>query len=424
MAQFSTKERLIASLLSATPRLKGFIKKIYVTVNYVFYRKNYRSKVSVHLKQGINLIQPLEEKDETFFGYYDKSPENANGWIIFNETTLRTTKQPSANSPLWINIINRITKECIPIGYSFSYNWQQGSRAQWIDSNRMAYNLFDGSYRCAIYNIKDKSVERLFDYPIQDSYSDKFYLSINYSRIMRLRPDYGYRNLPLLPDNEMNCLDNDGIWKVDIPTGNSSLILSLKDIVNLSWKETFKNALHKVNHVMISPDGEKFIFIHRWYIGKQRFDRLILSNFKKLTVLADENMVSHMCWIDSNTLFGYLRHNGKNGFYYIDINTAEYKECVSLTNLGNGDGHPSVHGEWITIDTYPDKSRLQHLYLYNMVTDKVYKLLEVFQGIKYQGQSRCDLHPRFSPDGKRIYFDTVFEGNRRLAYVDISSLIQ
>lgn len=143
-----------------------------------------------------------------------------------------------------------------------------------------------------------------------------------------------------------------------------------------------------------------------------------------MKVLADDKMVSHMCWIDPNTVFGFLRHEGKDGFYYIDINTGEYRECAALTSLGNGDGHPSCHGEWITVDTYPDKSRMQHLYLYNRNTDKIYNLLEVFQGIKYQGESRCDLHPRFSPDGRRIYFDTVYEGSRRLAYIDIASIVK
>lgn len=306
---------------------------------------------------------------------------------------------------------------------SFSYTWQQGCRAQWVSDRRLVYNFFeDGKYKCGLFDITKSKLMDIYDYPVQDSYLEQYYLSINYARIMNLRPDYGYRNLPLLSDSQIKDLKSDGIWKVDFATGSGSLILTLKEICDIEPKKTFNNALHKVNHVMIAPDGKGFIFIHRWYIGLRRYDRLIYSDFKSLKVLSAEDMVSHMCWIDSDTVFGYLRHNGENGFYFIKLSTCEFSVCTALTNLGNGDGHPSSWGDWIVVDTYPDKSRLQHLYLYNRFTEQVIPVIELFQGIKYQGESRCDLHPRFSPDGDRVYFDTVYNGSRRLAYIDVSSI--
>lgn len=129
-----------------------------------------------------------------------------------------------------------------------------------------------------------------------------------------------------------------------------------------------------------------------------------------------------MCWINSDKVFGYLRHYGKDGFYFIDTNTNEFTECTTLSNLRSGDGHPSYNKGRIVIDTYPDKSRMQHLYLYDIEENKVFDILELFQNVKYQGESRCDLHPRFSSDGTRIYFDTVYSGKRTLSYIDISNL--
>lgn len=424
MAQFSRKERLIASILSATPRLKGFIKKVYVTVNYVIHKKGYKNLVLIQNKT-INLIEPLTLGDETFFGYYDKSPENKDGIVIFNETTVNTKRKPTTNKPLCICALDINTNDVKPVGLSFSYTWQQGCRAQWVSKKRLVYNFFeDGKYKCGLFDITESNLVEIYDYPVQDSYFEDYYLSINYARIMNLRPDYGYRNLPLLSDTDMRELNNDGIWMVDFASGTGTLIVSLKDIFNFEPQLTFKNALHKVNHVMISPDGKGFMFIHRWYAGLRRYDRLMFYDFKSLKVLASEDMVSHMCWIDSNTIFGYLRHDGKDGFYFINIKTGNYTSCNKLTNLGNGDGHPSSWGNWIVVDTYPDKSRMQHLYLYNKVTEHIVPVVEVFQGIKYQGESRCDLHPRFSPDGKKVYFDTVYDGKRRLAFIDIASITQ
>lgn len=373
----------------------------------------------------INLIEPLTDRQETFFGYYDKSPENSNGYVIFNETASDTKREPTVSKPLWINIINLKSKRVTPIGESFSYTWQQGCRAQWVSPTKLLYNFFEqGIYKCALHDITTSNVVRTYNHPVQDSFYEEYFLSINYARIMNLRPDYGYRNLPLLSDCEMKRLDNDGIWKVDFKTGKGTLIVTLDELYKLEPQATFKDSLHKVNHVMISPDGSGFIFIHRWYVGLRRYDRLVYSDFKTLKVLSAENMVSHMCWIDSDIVFGYLRHDGENGFYFINVATGEFKACPALNNLGNGDGHPSSWGDWIVVDTYPDKSRLQHLYLYNRINGKVIPILEVFQGIKYHGESRCDLHPRFSPDGKKVYFDTVFEDTRRLAYIDVTTITQ
>lgn len=423
MAQFSRKERVIASVLSSSPRLKALVKKVYITLSYCLHRKGYKSLV-LNINRSIQLIEPENPDDETFFGYYDKSPENNNGLIIFNETSLKTYKKPSTNQPLWIKVSDSFGN-VLPVDHTFCYTWQQGCRAQWVSDHKLIYNIFDEKSKCyksALYNCISREVEKLFAYPVQDSYEEVYFLSINYARIMNLRPDYGYRNLPLLSDDDMNCLDNDGIWKVDFNTGHSDLVVSLKELTELDPKPTFKGARHKVNHVMISPDGKGFIFIHRWYVGLRRFDRLVYSDFNTLNVLAAEDMVSHMCWIDNDTVFGYLRLNGTNGFYYIDINSGAVKPCETLTDFGNGDGHPSAWGDWIVIDTYPDKSRLQHLFLYNRKQDKVYPIVEVFQAVKYQGESRCDMHPRFSPDGRKVYFDTVFTGRRRLACIDVSSI--
>lgn len=423
MAQFSAKERLIAKLLSSTPLLKKWVKKCYIKLNSIIYHKNYRFKILIDSIPGINLINPINPDNETFFGYYDKSPENSDGLIIYNESSRQTCKNPSPIMPIFINVI--AGEDSIKIGSTLCHNWQQGCRAQWIGNDKICYNFFDGNeYKCVVYNIKNDGNSRSYKYPVQDSFGELYFLSINYRRIMRLRPDYGYRNLTALTDNELKELDNDGIIKVDYKSGNCQLIVSLLELAKTSPKETFENAFHKVNHVMISPDGKNFIFIHRWYEGGRRHDRLLISDFVSLKILADDDMVSHMCWTKDTELFGYLRHDGIDGFYFIDVESGKFTPCEALNILRNGDGHPSCHNDWIVVDTYPDKSRMQHLYLYDRQNSKVYNLLEVYQSVKFYGESRCDLHPRFSPDGSRIYFDTVFTGKRRLAYIDISSIIQ
>ena len=35
-----------------------------------------------------------------------------------------------------------------------------------------------------------------------------------------------------------------------------------------------ENAKHWVNHIMISPEGKHFVFLHRWQANNERFDAL------------------------------------------------------------------------------------------------------------------------------------------------------
>ncbi len=424
MAQFSSKERLIAKTLSSAPALKRVLKRAYVSLNYLLHYPKNNFKITSRRIKGLNLIASDNPRVETFYGYYDKSPENSAGLILFNATRKSTKKKPDPLAPLSIEIVSRDDMTVQKLAKSTSYNWQQGARAQWIDDNRIIMNYYDAAttaYRSKVVDVHTASVASVYARPVQDAFGSEFFLSINYERVMRLRPDYGYRNKALLSDKQMEAVAEDGIWKVDMTTGEGELIHSLKEIITLHSYHSAQKVMHKVNHVMISPNGTRFIFISRVYDKGTRHDCLMLSDFKQLRVLCNEDMVSHMCWVDEKTLFGYLRHGGENGFFFVNLDSLEFVACESLNKLGFGDGHPTVHGNSIVVDTYPDKGGMQHLILYDIQSGQVEELLQVKHPPMYFGESRCDMHPRFSPQGDRIYFDTVFSGRRSLGYADLAT---
>ena len=422
MATFSAKERLIASLLSATPGLKKFIKTAYIKINAMLYAKEKGCRI---LDNRIACVDYVigHNNEESFFGYYDKTPE-CSGNVLSHIATSSTSKDPIVEAPIKIAITNLDSGKTEIIGDTTSYAWQQGARAQWVDDDTVIYNVAgDKSYQAVAYSLSQAKVIRTFDKPVQDTFGNEFFLSLNYTRLMPVASDYGYRNFPYNKDKQISE-NEDGIWYVDYSSGNSKLIHTLEDVINCNWQEAFGKCYHTINHIMISPDGKGFIFIHRYYKGEQRFHRLLYSDFKTLKVLLENEMVSHMCWFDNQTVFGYLSVGKKNGYYYIDVNNGKNGICKEMTDTNLGDGHPSVYKKWIVFDCYPDKSRMQQLLLFNNESKEIIPLLRLYQSVKFMYDTRCDLHPRFSKDGKRIYFDTVFSGKRTHCTINVQEIIK
>lgn len=420
MSGFSGKERNIARLLGRFPALKRVAKFIYSRLVYLKARKSYRYQ---------SLTEPMPfmvNKASSFFGYYDKSPENSEGLMLALISRRATSELPSSQEKVDLVVFDKGWQPLFHIPVS-AYNWQQGCRSHWLTDDLFILNDFSpdkGCYVAYVYSVSGQCVSKTFEKPVQDSFGKEYFISLSYQRLLTLRPDYGYRNLATLTASELNDLEHDGLWRIDYETGDSLLLTSIADVCKIRPSPEFQRAVHKVNHVMISPDGQRFIFMHRYLVGQRRFDRLLLANADsgELELLSNYGMVSHCFWADLNTVLGYMRGpNGKDGYWLVNVNTGEFKPLLQDKLAPYGDGHPHVHGDWFVTDTYPDKARMQHLLLCNWKTGQVKEIGEFFHGFEFQGECRCDLHPRFSPDGRSVYFDSVFSGKRLLYRMELDS---
>lgn len=416
MAGFSTTERFIADALSAFPGVKQTIKKVYIRANALVYKKNYIQRV---LWSSGEIETPWHGTEESFFGYYDKIPVNSKGDVLMHLTDYNTKNVPSPSHPIKIAIVFNNGKQEV-IGETCSYNWQQGARAMWLNNDLVMYNAYEnGRYKAVVYSVAEKKVIKSFERPVQEANGQVYYLSINYRRIMAVRPDYGYRNMAPLTKEELNDIYEAGIIKVDYASGEETELIPMEDIFRVSPKAVFTSCVHVVNHLMLSPKATGLIFVHRFYEGKRRHDRLMYYDFKELRCVLDDDMVSHYCWLDEERIFGYVRVNGTDGFYTINVKTGETKPCDALNSLHNGDGHPTYYDGKVIVDTYPDKSRIQHLMMLDLKTQEIKQIVEVYQSVKYMNETRCDMHPRFAKDGKCVYFDSVYNGKRELCKFDL-----
>ncbi len=413
--QYNNIERKIAFLLTKFPGVKVAIKKIYQRVNYIRYKKDYNFKSEYNKKK-------LSYQDkESFFGYYDKSPINStNEYIVFHSSNISTKGLPDPKVPVDIVLYNVKTNTYEVVDQSYSYNWQQGTKMMWVDKYKFIYNVFeDNQYKSKIYDIKAKEF-KLINFPIYDVYKDKFAISLSFERLDIGRADYAYQNTDVKID--WNDNSDDGLYYIDLEKNTKKMILSLQDVIKFNYKDSMKDAKHKFNHIMISPNGEKVMFMHRWFIQSgRRFDTLLICNIdgSNLKVLADSDMVSHCYWKDSQNVVGYLREFDGDKFYNINIETLEKKVIGSDVINKSGDGHPTIYKDKMIFDTYPNKARMLELFMFDIENQEVETLGEFYQSFDFYDESRCDLHPRFSNDGKKIFFDSVHEEKRQLYMMEL-----
>lgn len=415
-ARYNTIERTIAKALGVFPSFKPFVKKTYQGVNAMIYKKSY-------CFQSDYVLHTLPLDSETFFGYYDKSPESQDQkFILFHYSNYPTTSLPSDSKPINLGLWN-INEERIAYTKEIrAYNWQQGAKLQWLGEKKFIFNNYENSigYHSVLVTINgDTFEESIFPMPIYDCFRSDFALTLNFKRLQKLRPDYGYRNEEI---DELLPYHKDGIFHLDLISGKTSLLIKMQDLLKIGSKPEMEDAEHKVNHIMISPDGEHFVFLHRYFYKGRRFDRLFVSDISgnELSLLADEEMVSHYQWKDSLTLVAYLRDKSFGDKYYeIDVYNRSIKRFGDGILDSFGDGHPTIKGKFMVFDTYPNKSRMKELYLYNQQNNKLSKLGEFHESLQYYGETRCDLHPRFNEKGNRIYFDSVHDGKRNLYWITL-----
>lgn len=405
-------EQKINYQLNKYPAVKKVIKRAYQLTMYA---------VSPKIKSEGNIVRVSpNDNAEYFFGYYDKSPWDADGKRMLCMKAKDTWSDVSPRDKVEILLIDTETGDTEVVAESSCWNVQQGCMAQWLGpdfKSRIIYNdCREGRYVSVIKNIETGKEEKVIGCPVYTVSADrKTALSLDFSRLYNLRPGYGYYNVEeetkgvALPDK--TC-----IWKIDLESGVVTPLLKYTDFANFEPRSEMKEegSVHKINHLMLSPNGKRFMVLYRWFVGQRKYTRLVTCNVDgtEMYNLSDDDMVSHCFWKNDEEILAFERKKeGGAGYYLMKDKTQEYKHLWSEMN---GDGHPSYSpdGKLVVTDTYPDKARISSVKV--MDGEKVRVVARVFSPFRYDNDTRCDLHPRWSRDGRKICFDAVFEGHRGL----------
>lgn len=421
-------ESKINYTLNKMPFVKKGIKRVYQRAMYAISSK-------IKSEGDIIRVSPDDPSHEYFFGYYDKSPWDITDRYMLCMRAKDTWSDVNPREKADIILIDTVLPEgdknrIKKIAETSSWNVQQSCMLQWLGydfSSRILFNDYrDGKYVSVIKEI-DTGTERVISSPVYTVSSDgKTALTLDFSRLYNLRPGYGYYNVPEKTEGEA-LPDATAVWKIDLESGKIEELLTYKDFATFQPRSEMKeySSVHKVNHLMISPNGKRCMVLYRWFVGRRKYTRLITFdtiNGKNMYVLSDDDMVSHCCWKDNEHILAFENKKGIGpGYYLMEDKTQKYIHC--WPQLSN-DGHPSYSpdGSLIVTDTYPDRVRISGIKLMDGKDEKktgVNIIARVFAPFKYDNDTRCDLHPRWNRKGNEICFDSVFEGHRGLYIVRI-----
>ena len=370
-------------------------------------------------RTALRVMTP-EDGYHYFFGYYDLQPFDKNNQRHLTHRSTFAHRIPEPGDTVEIGYITLEDGVFHSLGHSHAWNFQQGTLLQWYDENSVIYNDFrDGDY-CAVIRQVDTGLERVICAPLANLSEDRRWgLSINFPRVWDFRPGYGYCNTAD-PLRAVNTPGEDGIFLVDLQENTKRLILSYQQLSELFPERPFCNMKLVVNHITFNPSAQRFLFLLRNFPEKgKRWGTLFATadrdggNVRKLT---NYEVNSHYHWKNDREIIIYSGLP-QWGIYFFDDATGQ--RTMLEDDLVNADDIHCLYSpdrSCFIGDGYPDADEDRQIFLYDFESRRSRSIVKIHSEPVANTDIRCDLHNRFSPDGKLVSFDSWHRGRREILY--------
>lgn len=383
----------------------------------------------LHFGSSRDHLQPITRGPKHhFFGYYEKSPWNASQTLMLAHEADFNDRAPGPDDRLRVGVVHLADKRFEPLGESLAWNWQQGAMLAWHPADperRLVYNDRRDGKLVGVVRDTSGNEQRVYDRPIYTLSPDgKTAWSLNFTRLATHRPGYGYAGV-IDPWADVAHPHDDGIHAIDLDSGSSALIVTLDQLARLNPTPAMTGQFHWLNHIQASPKGSRIAFFHLWREGENGWGvRLYVArpDGSGLACALDTGRISHYDWLDEDHVLVWARRKeGGERFLLVDVRDASYR--IFGEGVLTEDGHDtfSPNRRWVLNDTYPDRHDMRTLMLVSWPDGKRIDIARAYSPkSKWWGEIRCDLHPRWSRDGRQVCIDSVHEGSRQMYVVDVS----
>jgi hypothetical protein len=379
-----------------------------------------------------------------WFGYYDKLAFDPTDRYVLANAVDFEHRTPRPEDAIDVGMVDPLYRNrWIGFGTSRAWSWQQGCMLQWRPGSKhevLWNDRVDGRFVSHVLDIRTGE-RRTLPRPVYAVAPDgRTAISADFARIQRMRPGYGYAGVDD-PCRDDRAPADSGIWRMDLDSGESELILSLAEVARLPHAgESLEGRWHYFNHLLVSPDGSRFAVLHRWrrhlrhppalraLIGFST--RMVTANLdgSDVFILDPSGHTSHFVWRDPEHICAWTRPRGAApGFWLLRDRTGEAEPVGHgiMTRNGHNTYLPGTKNEWILCDTYPHwRTRLQTPYLCHVPTRRRVELGAFRLPWRYFGEWRCDLHPRASHDGRTVAIDSPHQGDgRQIHLIDVGGAV-
>lgn len=373
-----------------------------------------------------------------YFGINAWSPDGRYLAVLETDINGRVPEEGEAATLALVDLQDG--NKLIPIGKTLCWNFQEAAMFHWLpweDGACIFNDCRDGKFVSVVYNWKT-GTERIIPYPVSAVSKDGTKaVSVNYARLRLCRPDYGYAGKGQDPLRDDIWPDSDGLWVVDLRTGEGRLILSVRDAAAQMTQIEDPKGLAYFCHTVLSKNAKKIFFLARTVENLdeqvEKFGHVKAWRTSAFTIDIDGNNLrrcypdgwegSHFNWLDDETIAVTARWNAGKCWAHTIFKVGEEDKVRHLApGLLDWDGHLvfSPNGKFLCSDGYWNSNKERNFVLIRVEDEAVRSLGTYFVPEEYQEQySRCDLHARWRPDGSQIAFNSVHEGTRQVYISDV-----
>lgn len=353
--------------------------------------------ICVGQNPNLKMVSPPEA--DAVISYFQQCPESQDGkkiaYTIFH--------QPDSMEVVVKNIASGKIQSVNKIKGQARHS---GTHPVWADNETLIYGS-PSEYEVYHHNIKTGKIKKYPGGQISD-YSD-----VN-------------NKLLFINKNINNGLV--GIYMLDFTTNEISCLVSIQNLVPLQEEIGTKNPVEhwRIDHPYWSPDGKKINFQIKTKKDKStKEDDYIFycdENGKNIHFIGRKPM--HVQWWDNESVFGH------DWFDKMDYHMRRYDLHGNLLEEISG---PGCHGavspnrQWVVTESWYGSDPIK-VFLYKRGKTKPEKLLfqqaAVVNGIKFW-EVRSHIHPAFSRDGKKVYFNGQGkDGKSKVWCYDLSEFVE
>ena len=390
-------ERAVHGLVEHRPRIRSCLVRFYQTLLW---------PVPVRERGGDELVV----HPGFFFGFVDKCPWRRDGGrALAHRVNGRGWRAPSG--PIEVGTIApSLPGSFRALDRTRTWNWQQGAELQWRGAfPEIVFNVESPAGPVGRVVDEEGSCLTILDRPVAAVSPDgESYASFDFRRLARGMPGYGYEGWG---EEGSACVLS--LASFEAPRHRTGLFQGAGQV---------RDGYAFLSHASFSPDGKRLAFFYRnrFPSGRLLTRTLIADLIAEDVHELELEDCSHFAWLDSEFLFAFCRAPGESwGYAKISTTTGTPESVAFLSGLP--DGHPGTckRHDLIVSDTYPDRHRLQRLLLFALDDGRVEELLRLRIPLQFRGTARCDFHPRWSPDGRTVCFDSAHLGARAMCFLEL-----